>query len=146
VSISSVVTRGFGFSTSFVARAGYNSTAGVADAPPPPAVVIQSGDGTLSWQDAVQAEFRRKHLKAELKKAETKLKKVEAKIKTVEKKLQSGRAEGILANYHLLETKKDEIRNEIRGFKLELAPLDLFLKKMEEDEEDERDIEMLLLS
>ena len=114
------------------------------------AVVVATataGSGEITtWEDEVQARFRRTHLKEVVEKKELELVKVEKKIKVAEKKYRATKAEGILANLHLLETKKDEIRNEIRGFKLELAPLDLFLKKMEEDEEDERDIEMLLLS
>ena len=145
--ISTVVTRGYGVGTvSEVALLGFGSQAGVADVPVvPPAVIISDGDGTLSWRDAVDAEFRKKHLTAEVTKAVKELKKVEAKIKTVEKKLQVKRTEGILANLLTLEMKKDEIRNQIQGFKLELDHIKPFLRKMEEDE-DERDVEMLLLS
>jgi predicted ribosome quality control (RQC) complex YloA/Tae2 family protein len=98
-------------------------------------------DDGQSWREYVEAEFRAKHIQKELVKQEKQLKTVVKQIKTSEKKVKQERAEGILANLHRLEFRKDEIQHKIEALRQELIPLEWFL----EADADEDDEEVMLL-
>lgn len=143
MSIASVVTRGYGsFGTiGLVVTAGYSSAEGAGEVVTPPAQVVLVGDGVLSWQEYVTAEFKRRHLLKALDKEESKLKKVEKRIVQAKKKIKYERTEGILANLFEMEMKRDEIENKIRSLRVEMIPLEAFF----EAEIDEDDEEVMLL-
>jgi predicted transcriptional regulator len=98
-------------------------------------------DDGQSWREYVEAEFRAKHIQKELVKQEKQLKTVVKQIKTAEKQVKQERTEGILANLHRLEFRKDEIRHKIEALRQELIPLEWFLE-VEIDDDDE---EVMLL-
>lgn len=145
MSIRAIITEGFGsFGTvPDVIRMGFSGEAVEPEPEPEPeqqVVVVGAGGEFESWEDYVKAEFRRKHLKAELVKEEKKLKTVQKRIKSVEKK--SEKTEGILANLLRLEFKKQEIQHRIEALKVEMIPLEMFLE-VDIDDDDE---EVMLLS
>lgn len=148
MSISSVVTRGFGSSVSFVSRFGYNSTVGVADAPvTPPAVTVVGGGEFVSWSDEVQARFRKKHLEGQLAKLKREEKKLVAKEKKTERTIQAEKrqgkpVEGILARYWQISEQIEHKRTEIRKLGFELDSVLTFLADPLDDDDEE---EMMLL-
>lgn len=107
-----------------------------------PAAQVQGVGAGIPWKDLVEAEFRKKHLQHLIVQEEKKLKTVEKKIKVVEKKVRVKRTDGILANLLGLEFRRDSIERRIKGFRLELMPVDIFLEEADVDDDDE---EFLLL-
>lgn len=126
--------------------AGVAAVTGISEESQAAVVVVTQvvGGGDLpTWQDFVNAEFRRKHLSHLLDVEEKKLERVEKKLKVVKKKLKKAeRTEGVLANLQALEFKRDEIENKIHALRVEMVPLELFL----EAEINEDDEEVMLVS
>jgi hypothetical protein len=90
-----------------------------------------------SWEDFVKAKAE-KNAPRELRKQERQLKKVEKKIQNAYKQIvvRRDKTEGILANLHRLEARKEEIVTTIQQLKVEFN-----LPDFSEDD----DLEILLL-
>lgn len=97
--------------------------------------VLVTEDVGGGWEDYVKEKNDQK-LRRELRTQERQLKKVEKKIANVEKKL-AKHPEGILANLHRLEARREEIKTRIREIRIEFD-FPVF-------DDDEDDIEALLL-
>ena len=96
---------------------------------------VGAGVDAPSWQEAVQRKFDELHSKLE---AEVKQeKKIARQIVAAKKKAaKAEKPEGILANLHLLEHKRREIRQEIKELKLQIEWVNIE-KALETEEEEE---------
>jgi hypothetical protein len=99
--------------------------------------VVVGGGGELTWEDHVKAIHEMRMLEGQVRKQKKELQKVEKQIKVAEKKFKAEKSEGILANLHRLEVKKDELENKIEALEVDLEPLIMMMDKWEIEEDDQ---------
>ena len=139
MSIATIVTRGYGSFGSIgdVTRAGYESAAGAGEVVTPPVTVtVQVGDGGPSWQDYVEAKFKKNHVLQEIQKEEKKLQRVSKRIEKAKVQVKREKTEGVLANLFKLEMQKVDLENKIKVMRLDLDPLIAAIERMEIEDDD----------
>jgi hypothetical protein len=130
-----------GVASSIAEAVGTSSGASDASGVNPQVVVTQrlvvGAGGELTWEDHVKAIHEMRMLEGQVKEKKKELKRVEKQIKVAEKKFKFEKAEGILANLHRLEIRKDELENKIEALEVDLEPLMMAIEKFEIEEDDQ---------
>jgi hypothetical protein len=102
-------------------------------------VNLGAGADGQSWQEAVQGKFDALHTRLAVE--VSKERKIIRRIAVAKKKIaKAENPEGILANLHLLEMQKQELRKGIKELRLQIEWV-----KLEFEDPDEDDEEILLL-
>jgi hypothetical protein len=118
----------------------FDATTCVEQTPETPTVFVAgAGVDVPTWREAVQQKFN--ELNAELKEEVREEKKLARQIKAAKKKVEASKhPEGLLANLHMLEHKRETTRREIKDLRLQIE-----WAKLEFQVDDEDDEEILLL-
>lgn len=110
------------------------------------------GKDVPSWRESIQASHEARELERKLAQAKKEIKAVDTKIRREEKRaVKAGpapRPQGILANLHRLEVKREAIQLKIQGYEaqlLDLEPLITASKRSQELDDDDDEAAMLLL-
>jgi hypothetical protein len=149
VGTSAGIATVLGVASSIAEAVGTSSGSSDASGVNPQVVVTQrlavGAGGELSWEDHVKTIHEMRMLEGQVRRQRKELQKVVKQIKSVEKKFKAEKTEGILANLHRLEQKKDELENKIEALEVDLEPLTMAIEKFEMREIEEDDQEFMSL-
>lgn len=112
------------------------------------------GKDVPSWKESLKAVHEQRELERKLAQAKKEVRQVDNKIRQAEKKVTQAptikaRPQGILANLHRLEVRRDALQVKIQDYEqqlLDLEPLITASRRSKEiDDDDEDDAESMLL-